>query len=118
MVSFAPEKKKQMDERQDGARKRPLQAGFVRSARSSWTDLDMIIGMVQMAMGFGEGGEQKRGLGTAVNGGLTSPLLPTLFLCPAFLRGFTGRTGGEKSAFQRPAVDMICGNESNKRIKL
>ena len=50
------------------------------------TALAMIIGMVPMALGFGEGGEQNAPLGRAVIGGLLFATVATLVLCPLHLR--------------------------------
>jgi multidrug efflux pump subunit AcrB len=47
------------------------------------TALAMIIGMVPMAFGFGEGGEQNAPLGRAVIGGLIFATGATLFFVPA-----------------------------------
>jgi multidrug efflux pump subunit AcrB len=50
----------------------------------------MIIGMVPMALGLGEGGEQNAPLGRAVIGGLLFATIATLFFVPvvfAMLRG-------------------------------
>jgi multidrug efflux pump subunit AcrB len=46
------------------------------------TALAMIIGMVPMALGLGEGGEQNAPLGRAVIGGLSLATVATLFLVP------------------------------------
>ena len=46
------------------------------------TALAMIIGMVPMAIGMGEGGEQNAPLGRAVIGGLLFATLATLFFVP------------------------------------
>jgi multidrug efflux pump subunit AcrB len=46
------------------------------------TALAMIIGMVPMALGLGEGGEQNAPLGRAVIGGLIFATLATLFFVP------------------------------------
>ncbi len=46
------------------------------------TALAMIIGMVPMAMGLGEGGEQNAPLGRAVIGGLICATIATLFFVP------------------------------------
>jgi multidrug efflux pump subunit AcrB len=46
------------------------------------TALAMIIGMLPMALGMGEGGEQNAPLGRAVIGGLIVATLVTLFLVP------------------------------------
>jgi len=47
------------------------------------TALAMIIGMIPMALGFGEGGEQNAPLGRAVVGGLALATVATLFFVPA-----------------------------------
>jgi multidrug efflux pump subunit AcrB len=47
------------------------------------TALAMIIGMIPMALGLGEGGEQNAPLGRAVIGGLTVATIATLFLVPS-----------------------------------
>jgi multidrug efflux pump subunit AcrB len=46
------------------------------------TALAMVIGMVPMALGFGEGGEQNAPLGRAVIGGLIFATVATLFFVP------------------------------------
>jgi multidrug efflux pump subunit AcrB len=47
------------------------------------TALAMIIGMIPMALGMGEGGEQNAPLGRAVIGGLLCATVATLFFVPA-----------------------------------
>jgi multidrug efflux pump subunit AcrB len=47
------------------------------------TALAMIIGMIPMAMGLGDGGEQNAPLGRAVIGGLIAATMATLFFVPA-----------------------------------
>jgi multidrug efflux pump subunit AcrB len=59
-----------------------LEAGFVRFRPVVMTALAMIIGMVPMALGLGEGGEQNAPLGRAVIGGLTFATVATLFFVP------------------------------------
>jgi len=54
------------------------------------TALAMIIGMLPMAMGFGEGGEQNAPLGRAVIGGLSVATVATLFLVPVVFSVFHG----------------------------
>jgi len=58
-------------------------AGFTRFRPVLMTALAMIIGMVPMAVGLGEGGEQNAPLGRAVIGGLTLATVATLFFVPA-----------------------------------
>jgi multidrug efflux pump subunit AcrB len=43
----------------------------------------MVIGMIPMALGFGEGGEQNAPLGRAVMGGLSLATVATLFFVPS-----------------------------------
>jgi CzcA family heavy metal efflux pump len=59
-----------------------LAAGFVRFRPVLMTALAMIIGMVPMALGLGEGGEQNAPLGRAVIGGLLLATVSTLFFVP------------------------------------
>jgi multidrug efflux pump subunit AcrB len=60
-----------------------LDAGFTRFRPVLMTALAMIIGMIPMALGLGEGGEQNAPLGRAVIGGLTLATIATLFFVPA-----------------------------------
>jgi len=59
-----------------------LQAGFTRLRPVVMTALAMIIGMLPMALGFGEGGEQNAPLGRAVIGGLLCATVATLLFVP------------------------------------
>ena len=85
MVTFAN------DERLAGkdALEAALSAGYTRIRPVTMTALAMIIGMLPMALGFGEGGEQNAPLGRAVIGGLLVATFTTLFFVPimyTFLR--------------------------------
>jgi len=80
VVSFA---KEQM-EAAASATEAALAAGFTRFRPVLMTALAMIIGMVPMALGLGEGGEQNAPLGRAVIGGLLLATLATLFFVPTF----------------------------------
>ncbi len=60
-----------------------LEAGYTRMRPVIMTALAMIIGMVPMALGFGEGGEQNAPLGRAVIGGLLFATVATLFFVPS-----------------------------------
>ncbi|MHB8353459.1 MAG: efflux RND transporter permease subunit, partial [Burkholderiales bacterium] len=59
-----------------------LEAGFTRLRPVLMTAAAMLIGMVPMALGFGEGGEQNAPLGRAVIGGLLVATLSTLVFVP------------------------------------
>jgi len=59
-----------------------LEAGFTRLRPVVMTALAMIVGMLPMALGFGEGGEQNAPLGRAVIGGLLMATVATLFFVP------------------------------------
>ena len=80
VVSFATE---QMAEGKDPIAA-ALQAGFTRFRPVIMTALAMIIGMVPMALGLGDGGEQNAPLGRAVIGGLLFATVSTLFFVPTF----------------------------------
>jgi multidrug efflux pump subunit AcrB len=72
------------DERVEGkdSRAAALSAGFTRIRPVIMTALAMIVGMLPMALGFGEGGEQNAPLGRAVIGGLLVATFTTLFFVP------------------------------------
>jgi multidrug efflux pump subunit AcrB len=59
-----------------------LEAGFTRLRPVVMTALAMIVGMLPMALGLGEGGEQNAPLGRAVIGGLLLATMATLFFVP------------------------------------
>jgi multidrug efflux pump subunit AcrB len=80
VVSFATE---QMEAGKDSI-SAALEAGFTRFRPVLMTALAMIIGMVPMALGLGDGGEQNAPLGRAVIGGLIFATVSTLFFVPAF----------------------------------
>lgn len=61
-----------------------IEAGKTRLRPIMMTALAMIIGMVPMALGLGEAGEQNAPLGRAVIGGLAVATFATLFLVPIF----------------------------------
>jgi len=79
VVSFAKEKLAEGFAPQQAA----LEAGYVRFRPVLMTALAMIIGMVPMALGMGEGGEQNAPLGRAVIGGLIFATVATLLFVPA-----------------------------------
>jgi multidrug efflux pump subunit AcrB len=94
MVSFARER---MDAGDDPAHA-ASQAGFQRFRPVLMTALAMIIGMVPMALGLGDGGEQNAPLGRAVIGGLVFATVATLFFVPTVFAIIHGRAGAPNAA--------------------
>jgi multidrug efflux pump subunit AcrB len=80
LVSFATEQMETGKEPIAAA----LEAGFTRFRPVLMTALAMIIGMVPMALGLGDGGEQNAPLGRAVIGGLLFATVSTLLFVPTF----------------------------------
>jgi multidrug efflux pump subunit AcrB len=78
MVVFANDERLAGKDRREAA----LNAGHTRLRPVLMTALAMIIGMLPMALAFGEGGEQNAPLGRAVIGGLLFATVGTLFLVP------------------------------------
>ena len=98
VISFARE---QLEETVGDAHAAALSAGFVRFRPVLMTALAMIIGMVPMALGLGDGGEQNAPLGRAVIGGLLFATVSTLFFVPTFFSVLHGRL--EKRRHEREA---------------
>jgi len=73
------------------ARQAALEAGHTRIRPVIMTALAMIIGMLPMALGLGEGGEQNAPLGRAVIGGLLFATVATLFFVPSVFTIIHGR---------------------------
>jgi len=87
IISFARE---QMNEGKP-AREAALEAGFTRLRPVIMTATAMIIGMIPMALGLGESGEQNAPLGRAVIGGLVFATVATLFFVPSVFVIIHGR---------------------------
>ncbi len=101
VVTFANE---QQEELRDSYRA-ALQAGYVRLRPVLMTALAMIIGMVPMALGLGEGGEQNAPLGRAVIGGLVFATVATLFFVPTiFMLVRKSRSPSTQSSSPEPAA--------------
>src|SRR2546425_10486753 len=88
LVSFARER---LGEHGD-ATTAAVEARLTRVRPVLLTALAMIIGMVPMALGFGEGGEQNAPLGRAVIGGLLCATVATLVFVPSVFALLHGRT--------------------------
>jgi multidrug efflux pump subunit AcrB len=78
VISFARERYLELGDPVAAA----IEAGFVRIRPVLMTALAMIIGMLPMALGLGEGGEQNAPLGRAVIGGLIFATVATLMFVP------------------------------------
>jgi len=78
VISFARDRLDQSGNALEAA----LDAGFVRFRPVLMTALAMVIGMLPMALGLGEGGEQNAPLGRAVIGGLVFATVATLLFVP------------------------------------
>ena len=87
VISFAKERMAELN----NARQAVLEAGSTRLRPVIMTALAMIIGMIPMALGMGEGGEQNAPLGRAVIGGLLVATLATLFFVPVVYTIIRGR---------------------------
>ncbi len=82
-----------------------LDAGFTRFRPVLMTALAMMIGMVPMALGLGDGGEQNAPLGRAVIGGLLFATVSTLFFVPTFFSILHGRL--ERRRREREVISHI-----------
>jgi multidrug efflux pump subunit AcrB len=78
VISFARERLEVLGDAAAAA----LEAGYVRFRPVLMTALAMVIGMLPMALGLGEGGEQNAPLGRAVIGGLVFSTIATLVFVP------------------------------------
>ncbi len=87
VVSFARERMNAGDNAFEAA----LEAGFTRLRPVLMTALAMIIGMIPMALGLGDGGEQNAPLGRAVIGGLIFATVATLIFVPTVFSIIHGR---------------------------
>jgi CzcA family heavy metal efflux pump len=94
MVSFARDRLAQGASALEAA----LDAGYTRFRPVLMTALAMIIGMMPMALGFGEGGEQNAPLGRAVIGGLLLATLATLLFVPTVFCLLHGRREAREAA--------------------
>jgi multidrug efflux pump subunit AcrB len=97
VISFAKERLAEVK----NARQAVLEAGTARLRPVIMTALAMIIGMVPMALGLGEGGEQNAPLRRAVIGGLLVATIATLFFVPTVYSIIRGMDDEEKQPEQK-----------------
>ena len=98
VISFARERLEQLGNAAHAAIDAALDAGFVRFRPVLMTALAMVIGMLPMALGLGEGGEQNAPLGRAVIGGLVLATFATLVFVPVVFSLVHARRGQRASA--------------------
>jgi multidrug efflux pump subunit AcrB len=100
LISFA------RDRQAEGvaATRSALEAGATRIRPVLMTALAMIIGMIPMALGIGEGGEQNAPLGRAVIGGLLFATVSTLLFVPVVFAAVHERLARRRTAHQRGPI--------------
>jgi multidrug efflux pump subunit AcrB len=106
VIAFARERLSQHSDAVQAA----IEAGYTRFRPVLMTALAMIIGMIPMALGLGDGGEQNAPLGRAVIGGLMCATVATLVFVPSVFAIVHGSRKGEDS----PVTDEVSlqGRES------
>jgi multidrug efflux pump subunit AcrB len=90
------------------AKKSAIISASVRLRPILMTSLAMIAGMIPMASGMGEAGEQTAPLGVAVIGGLFASTLAALFVLPQVFAGIQ-----RKTTYESPSL-MPDQNENTK----
>jgi multidrug efflux pump subunit AcrB len=105
VVTFA---KQRLEEHRDAVQA-AIEAGGTRFRPVIMTALAMIIGMIPMALGLGEGGEQNAPLGRAVIGGLLCATVATLIFVPAV---FSLLHHGQKKEKQEPEAPILRSQQA------
>jgi len=105
VISFARERMREGLTAMDAA----LEAGYTRMRPVIMTALAMIIGMVPMALGMGEGGEQNAPLGRAVIGGLVFATVATLFFVPVIFSVIHGHREAKAARFAETRQEVYSG---------
>jgi multidrug efflux pump subunit AcrB len=99
VISFARERLEELGDATAAA----LEAGVARFRPVLMTALAMIIGMLPMALGIGEGGEQNAPLGRAVIGGLLAATVATLMFVPVLFSLVHNSDSRRAAPTQQPA---------------
>jgi multidrug efflux pump subunit AcrB len=99
VISFARERYDELGDPIAAA----IEAGFVRIRPVLMTALAMIIGMLPMSLGLGEGGEQNAPLGRAVIGGLIFATVATLMFVPVVFSMIHKKQGTKAAALSETA---------------
>jgi multidrug efflux pump subunit AcrB len=109
VVSFAKER---FEEHGDGVIA-AFESGGTRFRPVMMTALAMIIGMIPMALGAGEGGEENAPLGRAVIGGLCAATVATLIFVPAVFGLLHGRRIDTPKT-ERPPKEIVLAGEPHQ----
>ena len=104
VISFARERLEELRDPVAAA----LEAGFVRFRPVLMTALAMVIGMIPMALGLGDGGEQNAPLGRAVIGGLAFATVATLLFVPVVF-SIAHRNDARDIAHPTPELPLLPG---------
>jgi multidrug efflux pump subunit AcrB len=104
VISFARERLEELRDPVAAA----LEAGFVRFRPVLMTALAMVIGMIPMALGLGDGGEQNAPLGRAVIGGLGFATVATLLFVPVVF-SLAHRNYARDAARPAPESPLLTG---------
>jgi multidrug efflux pump subunit AcrB len=115
VISFAKEKLQIHGDSVQAA----IEAGVTRFRPVIMTALAMMIGMVPMALGLGEGGEQNAPLGRAVIGGLLAATIATLVFVPSVFAAFHRRKPSDameqfKSVHNHPHAEWKGSSHDNE----
>ena len=110
MITFANEQLREGRNALDAA----IVAGHTRLRPVVMTALAMIIGMVPMALGLGEGGEQNAPLGRAVIGGCLLATVATLFFVPVVFSVIRHKTRPREMA----TIQILSARNSNWRLSI
>ncbi len=113
LVTFANDERREGKNALDAA----LSAGYTRLRPIVMTALAMIIGMLPMSLGLGEGGEQNAPLGRAVIGGLIVATFATLFFVPVVYSVLRRKEIGEDEdeRFAREAGETMEGQPTGAK---
>ena len=104
IVSFANERRRAGVSALDAA----LEAGSTRLRPVIMTAFAMLVGMLPMAFGLGEGGEQNAPLGRVVIGGLTVATVTTLFIVPLVYALLRGRSAEARADVALPRQELAA----------
>jgi CzcA family heavy metal efflux pump len=109
VVTFAKERLAEHGDAVEAA----AEAGFTRFRPVLMTALAMIIGMIPMALGLGDGGEQNAPLGRAVIGGLICATVATLFFVPSVFASVHGKRREAGSSIEAQRNDPPLPSAEN-----